>query len=107
MSEGELWVLTTTLPDRATAERICTELVDAGLAVCGQVGVDLLSVYRWQGELRRDDEVAVQLKVLKNRYELCVGELKLLHPYEVPQIVGWPLARVDAAYLAWAKGGTK
>ena len=51
MSEGELWVLTTTLPDRATAERICTELVDAGLAVCGQVGADLLSVYRWQGEL--------------------------------------------------------
>ena len=49
----------------------------------------------------------MQLKVLKNRYELCVGELKLLHPYEVPQIVGWPAARVDEAYLAWAKGGVR
>ena len=105
MSEGELWVLATTFPDRAAAERVCTLLVDAGLAVCGQVGPELLSVFRWQGELQRQQEVGVHLKVLKNRYELCAGELKLQHPYEAPQILGWPAGRVDAAYLEWAKGG--
>ena len=105
MSDGELWVLATTFPDRAVAEKVCTLLVDAGLAVCAQVGTDLLSIYRWQGELQNDSEVGVQLKVLKERYELCTGELKLQHPYDVPQIVGWPVGRVDGAYLAWARGG--
>ena len=44
------------------------------------------------------------LKVLSDRYDLCTGELKLRHPYEVPQILAWPAAKVDPAYLAWARG---
>ena len=29
------------------------------MAVCAQVGADLVSFYRWQGQLSRDEEVAV------------------------------------------------
>jgi periplasmic divalent cation tolerance protein len=97
-------ILATTFPDRASAERVASLLVDGGLAACAQVGADLRSFYRWQGELQSADEVAVVLKVLRDRYELCAGELKLQHPYDVPQIVGWPAPRVDADYLAWARG---
>ncbi len=104
MSAG-LMILTTTFPDRDSANRVVALLVDGGLAVCGQVGAELDSVYRWQGEVRTDAEVAVTLKVLPARYELCAGELKLQHPHEVPQIVGWSCDRVEAAYLAWARGG--
>ncbi len=105
MSDGGLMILTTTFPDRATAERVVALLVDGGLAVCGQVGAELRSFYRWEGELKDEAEVAVALKVLPARYELCAGELKLQHPYEVPEIVGWPAARVEQAYLDWARGG--
>lgn len=104
MSDDSLMVLATTFPDRASAERVVALLVDGGLAVCGQVGADLRSYYRWEGALRKEPEVAVTFKVLAARYELCAGELKLQHPYEVPQIVGWAAERVDAAYLAWARG---
>lgn len=104
MSDGGLQVVTTTFPDRAAAERVAAHLVDAGLAVCAQVGADLVAFYRWQGEVRRDTEVAVVLKVLPERLDLCCGELKLQHPYDTPQIVAWPAGRVDAAYLAWARG---
>jgi periplasmic divalent cation tolerance protein len=107
MNEGELWVMTTTFPERAEAERVCALLVDAGLAVCAQVGAEIAAVYRWEGEVRRETEVPVVLKVLKARYELCAGELKLQHPYEVPQLVGWPAGRTDDAYLAWARGGDR
>lgn len=104
MNDGGLLILTTTFPDRSTAERVVALLVDGGLAVCGQVGADLRSFYRWEGELRDTAEVAVTLKVLPERYELCAGELKLQHPYEVPQIVAWPAARVEQSYLDWARG---
>lgn len=106
MSSGEIWILSTTFPDVAEAERVGELLVDGGLAVCVQVGGELRSVYRWQGEVQRSREVAVRIKVLKERYELCAGELKLHHPYDVPQILGWPVGAVDQAYLEWARGGT-
>ncbi|RKZ15736.1 divalent-cation tolerance protein CutA, partial [bacterium] len=96
--------LATTFPDVEAAERVGALLVDAGLAVCVQVGNDLRSVYRWQGKVEQSREVAVQIKVLRERYELCAGELKLQHPYDVPQIIGWPAGAVDDEYLRWAKG---
>ena len=102
---GGLLIIATTFPDRDSAARVVALLVDAGLAVCGQVGADLRSCYRWEGEMRQADEVAVTLKVLPDRYELCAGELKLQHPYDVPQIVAWPATRVEQAYLDWARGG--
>ena len=104
MSDGGLLVLSTTFPDREQAEKVAGVLVDAGLAVCAQVGADLVSFFRWDGAVCREQEVAVLFKVLPDRYDLCAGELKLLHPYDVPQIVAWPAGRVDAAYLAWAQG---
>ena len=104
MSDGGLLVLATTFPDRDQAEKVAGLLVDAGLAVCAQVGADLVSFFRWDGAVRCEREVAVVLKVLPDRYELCAGELKLQHPYDVPQIVAWPVSRVDPAYLAWARG---
>jgi periplasmic divalent cation tolerance protein len=104
VSANELMILATTFPDRATAERITGLLVDGGLAVCGQVGADLVSFYRWEGELGRTAEVGAVLKVLPDRFDLCVGELKLQHPYDIPQIIAWPAGFVSREYLAWAQG---
>lgn len=104
MSANELLILSTTFPDRETAERVVGLLVDGGLAVCGQVGADLTSFYRWEGELCRAGEVAAVLKVLPERFDLCVGELKLQHPYDIPQVVAWSTSFVSRDYLAWAQG---
>ena len=104
MSANELMILTTTFPDRETAERVVGLLVDGGLAVCGQVGADLTSFYRWEGALCRTAEVAAVIKVLPERFDLCVGELKLQHPYDIPQMVAWPSGFVSRDDLAWAQG---
>jgi periplasmic divalent cation tolerance protein len=107
MSTG-LSVVLSTFPDREAAERVAEILVDGGLAVCAQVGADLVSFYRWQGQLEKDDEVAVSFKVLDDRMELFIGELELQHPYDVPQILGWPVAVASGDYLKWARtGGTQ
>ena len=65
---SELLVLATTFPDRDGAERVVSLLVDGGLAVCGQVGADLRSFYRWEGKLEEASEVAVTLKILPERF---------------------------------------
>jgi len=104
MSNANLMILETTFPDRASAEKTSHHLVDAGLAVCAQVGADLKSYYRWQDKIQQDDEVAVTFKVLADRLELFCGELELHHPYDVPQMLAWPATFVNQAYLQWANG---
>ena len=101
---GDLIVVETTFPDRESAEKVAGLMVDAGLAVCAQVGADLVSFYRWDGAVKRDEELAVTFKVLHNRFDLFFGELNLQHPYDVPQIISWPAHHVNKAYLEWARG---
>ncbi len=107
MSRTELQVLVTTFPDRSEAEKVTRLLVDAGLAVCGQVGADLTSYYREEGGVKCGNEVAVTYKVLAERFELFVGELKLHHPYKVPQLTAWRVDWTNKAYLDWAQGQGK
>ena len=104
MSTG-LTVIHSTFPDRAEAERVAQLLVDGGLAVCAQVGADLVSFYRWDGRIEKDAEVAVAFKVLDDRRDLFIGELELQHPYDVPQILGWPVTSANGDYLKWARSG--
>ena len=101
---SDLKIVVTTFPDRAVAEKTAELIVDAGLAVCAQVGADLTSFYRWEGKVRRDPEVTVTFKVLHQRFDLFTGELKLQDPNEIPQIISWPAEFVDRAYLDWARG---
>jgi len=103
----ELRVVVTTFPDRECAEKVAQLMVDAGLAVCAQVGADLVSFYRLDGVVRRDPEVAVTFKVMQARFDLFAGEMLLQHPYEIPQIIAWPAEYVNRAYLDWAQGKKK
>jgi len=102
----ELLIVVTTFAERDVAEKVAELMVDAGLAVCAQVGTDLVSFYRWEGVVKRDQEVAVTFKVLHDRFDLFTGELKLQHPYDIPQIISWPAGFVNRAYLEWAQGKT-
>jgi periplasmic divalent cation tolerance protein len=100
----ELWIVLTTFPEREPAEKVARLMVDAGLAVCAQVGADLVSFYRWEGAVQRDQEVAVSFKVLPKRLKLFTGELNLQHPYDTPQVLAWPVPHVGRDYLEWAQG---
>jgi periplasmic divalent cation tolerance protein len=102
MYDGRLMVCSTTFPDRAQAQAAVTQLVSEGLVVCGQVGADLMSCYRWQGKICHDNEVAVMLKVRDDRLDDCWQRLRVIHPYETPQLLAWRADRVDEVYGRWA-----
>ncbi len=104
MFDGRLMICATTFPGRDSAAPVVRELIESGLAVCAQIGADLESWYRWQGSVCNEPEVAVQFKIRDDRLDECMARLRILHPYETPQLLAWPATRVDEYYGRWAFG---
>jgi hypothetical protein len=65
-----------------------------------------VSIYHWEGELRRDKEVVLLLKTREQLYERLAARLTELHAYATPCIVAWPIVHASAAYLEWVVGQT-
>jgi periplasmic divalent cation tolerance protein len=93
--------VTTTLPDRDTANRIGRRLVEERLAACAQVVGPVASVYWWQGEVETAGEWYCHLKTTAARTEALITRIRELHPYETPEIVALPVTEGDASYLRW------
>jgi periplasmic divalent cation tolerance protein len=93
--------VTTTLPDRDSANRIGRRLVEERLAACAQVVGPVASVYWWQGEVETAGEWYCHLKTTASRVDALMDRLRQLHPYETPEIVALPVTEGDPAYLRW------
>ena len=88
-------------PDKDVADRLSRVLVEDGLAACVSQVPGLISVYRWEGEVRRDQEVLLLVKTTGERLANLTARIEVLHPYEVPEIVAVRLDGGSERYLAW------
>ncbi|HEY9506336.1 MAG TPA: divalent-cation tolerance protein CutA [Gemmatimonadales bacterium] len=93
--------VTTTLPDRDTANRLGRRLVEERLAACAQVVGPVSSVFWWQGEVESAGEWYCHLKTTVSRVDALMARIRELHPYETPEIVALPVTEGDEAYLRW------
>ncbi|MFI7273918.1 divalent-cation tolerance protein CutA [Streptomyces sp. NPDC049879] len=91
----------TTIDSRDDAEELARSAVAARLAACAQVEAPVTSVYRWQGEVRVDEEWRVTFKTTAARYAALEAHLKAEHNYSNPEIIATPVTHGSAAYLAW------
>jgi len=97
----------TNLPDRAAAEKLADALVAKNLAACVNILAPCRSVYRWKGALQHDEEHPMLIKTTRERYAALEGEMRALHPYELPEIIAVPIERGLPAYLDWVAAETK
>ncbi len=88
-------------PDRETAERIATTLVERRLAACVNIGAESTSIYRWEGKLERASEQMLSIKSSAAAYPALEQAILALHPYELPEIVAVPVERGLPGYLHW------
>lgn len=93
--------VSTTVEKRDDARRIAEALVEKRLAACAQIAGPILSVYRWKGRMEQAEEWLCIFKTRKDIYERLEGEIRNLHPYDVPEIVAIPLAAGSRDYLRW------
>jgi len=98
---SERVVAFSTVGKAGDAERIARVLVERRLAACVNVLPGVVSVYRWKGEVRRDDELLLVIKTRAERLEALREALLALHPYELPELVALAIASGHSPYLDW------
>ncbi len=100
--------IVTTTSTREEAEKIGRAIIEKRLGACSQVSGPIKSIYPWKGNIESDEEWALTIKTLQERYEDCEALIRSLHSYEVPQIIAF---KAEAAYkpyydwlISWVKG---
>jgi periplasmic divalent cation tolerance protein len=98
---SERVVALSTVATASDAERIARALVERGLAACVNVVPGVVSIYRWQGAVHKEQELLLVIKTRAEALEALRAALVSLHPYEVPELVAWPIAAGHEPYLRW------
>lgn len=96
----------TNLPDSESAFNLARALVELRLAACANVLAPIASVYRWHGTVEQATEYPVLLKTTSERYGEVERAIVERHPYDVPEIVAWPVTAGLPAYLDWVAAET-
>jgi len=91
----------TNLPDRPSAEALAVALVEARLAACVNILAPCRSVYRWQDAVETADEVPLLIKTSAARYAEVEAAIRAQHPYELPEVIAFPVTQGLPDYLAW------
>ncbi len=89
------------VPNARIGRALARGALAARLAACVQITGAVTSHYVWKG---REESVRELLVLFKTRRS-CTRDLarlvRGLHPYEVPEILVFPVVAADAAYSRW------
>jgi periplasmic divalent cation tolerance protein len=83
------------------ARGVAVGLVGQGLAACVNLMPGMRSVYRWDGAIQEDGEIAGLIKTRAALAERVMGFVRVAHPYRIPALVVLPTAGGHAPFLDW------
>ncbi|HTP27720.1 MAG TPA: divalent-cation tolerance protein CutA [Anaeromyxobacteraceae bacterium] len=103
----EVMVVLVTAPSSEKAAEIARALVEERLAACGTILEGARSIYRWEGQVQDEREALLIVKSSRDRLQALVDRIGILHPYEVPEIMGLSVAGGSRRYLDWIAESTR
>lgn len=96
----------TTVETKNDADRIAVGLVQAGLAACVQIEGPISSVYRWKGQVEKQQEFRLLVKFTEAAAGSVEAWVLSHHPYETPEWVVVRVEHVAEKYLSWARANS-
>jgi periplasmic divalent cation tolerance protein len=91
----------------AESDRIASQLVEEQIVACVNIVPGIISIYRWQGKVCRDSEHLLIMKTERKLWQTLEKRVRELHPYDVPEIIEWPIENGYAPYLNWITESVK
>jgi len=103
MFTGEFVTVFTTCEKQEEAHKIADGLVEKRLAACVQILGPITSIYRWKGKKETSTEWLCMIKTTQRLYAQLAAEISLLHSYETPEIIAFPIISGSEQYFSWLK----
>lgn len=91
----------TTTDKQKDAVKISHTLVEEKLAACVQIIGPIISVYTWKDKIEQDEEWQCVIKTRTGLYPKLEARIREIHPYEVPEILAFPIEMGNADYFDW------
>lgn len=107
MNDEPILLVMTNVPDATTARTIARAVVEAKLAACVNILPGVQSVYRWQGAVEEAHEITLLCKTTERHYPQLQRAIVAAHPYDMPEVIAWPLSAGYGPYLHWIAAETK
>lgn len=83
------------------AKTMARDLVTKKLCACVNITSKCHSVYSWQDKIEEADEYTLLIKTNADKYTQLEQEIKVLHKYEVPEIIAIDITQGSFDYLNW------
>lgn len=97
----QIVLITTTVENKADAERMTELLLQGKKIACAQIAGPLTSLYRWQGKVTSATEFSLSLKTVPGAADEVRDILNREHPYELPEIIVQHVDDTSTEYARW------
>ncbi|XP_015448818.1 protein CutA homolog isoform X4 [Pteropus alecto] len=63
--------------------------------------------YFWNGEIEEATEILLLIKTKTSKVHVLSSYIRLVHPFEIPEVFSVPMDQGDVHYLKWLEEGMK
>lgn len=100
-SMSDAIVVITTVTNKDEALELGKLLLTKRLIGCAQVSGPVQSLYWWKGKIEQDEEYRLIMKSRAPLWQMLEEEIRLNHPYDIPEILATPVSAVNKDYEEW------
>jgi len=97
----DYYIFLVTVPNIEEGKKIANILVESKLAACVNIIQNVISIYRWKGNIERENEMLLIIKTTENKCDLIIQKVKEIHSYSNPECVAFKIEKGSKIYLDW------
>jgi periplasmic divalent cation tolerance protein len=106
-NSSQALVVLTTCANAEEARSLAEALVTEQLAACVSALGGITSTYRWQGQLKRDQESLLIIKTTEARFAAVEQLIHERSSYELPEVLAVGVVTGSADYLSWLEAAVE
>lgn len=95
------------VPNEEVGVKIAKKILNGRLAACVNIKRGMRSLYWWEDKIQDREEAMLIIKTKLGLYNEMEKLIKHEHPYKVPEIIAFPIAKGYKPFLEWITRETR